>query len=327
MDINDILIANASGMQAGGSVAQRLLACGMNVSALRTCDVLRKEEWVVYDEAVVAVARSRLVAVGDLLSKGLRYNLSNGLGTTVVQWEKVSDMTAANISMSGLTEGERDRVDFSLNSLPVPITHKDFNINIRNLEASRRTGETLDTTQAVAAARKVSEQVESMLFSGASITAGGGTIYGYTNFPSRNTGSVTASWATATGEQILGDVLTMIGALQADNMFGPYVIYVPIAAYLNMQEDFKAASDRTTMERILALPEIEAVKPSANLATTNVVMVQMTSDVVDVVVGMEPGLVQWESHGGMMVNFKAMSIIVPRLKADYDGRCGIAHYS
>ena len=55
------------------------------------------------------------------------------------------------------------------------------------------------------------------------------------------------------------------------------------------------------------------------------IMVQMTPDVARAVNGMDITTVQWESVGGMRLNFKVMAIQVPQLRADYDGRCGIVH--
>lgn len=328
----DTLQLTANGAVALGSVAQKLVANGMNVAGLRTNDVLTKDEWVQYDNAIVGVARQRLVAVGALMDRGLSYSINNGLGTTVVQWDQASDMSGANVDMSGTTAGEEDRMVFELKALPLPITHKDFRINIRNLLASRRNGDGLDTTQAEMAARLVAEKIESVLFDGSSITGGGGTIYGYTNFPQRNTGSI-SNWAlgATTGEVIVTNVLSMIGDLQQNNnMYGPYELYVPYDYWNRLMDDYKAASDRTILERILAIPGVEAVRPSNNLsggASGEVVMAQMTKDVVDMVDALQPTNVQWESHGGMVQNFKVMAIMVPRLKADQNAQCGIAHYS
>ena len=52
-------------------------------------------------------------------------------------------------------------------------------------------------------------------------------------------------------------------------------------------------------------------------------LVQMTPDVARAVNGMDITTVQWESKGGMQLNFKVMCIQVPQLRADYSGDCGI----
>lgn len=322
----DLLANSAGAISSSGSVAMRLLQHGLDPNALRTNDVLRREDWLLYDRTVIDVTRARLVGVADLLSAGLRFDLTNPLGTTMIQYEKMSDMTPARTDMSGLTEGERDRLDFSLVGLPVPITHKEFQINIRALAASRNGGQPLDTTQAQVASRRVNDALEDMLFNGVNITAGGGTIYGYTTAPGRNTGSLTANWATATGDQVIADILTMIGALQADNMFGPYMIYTDVASYVHLLADFKTNSDKSILSRLLEIPLIGGIKSTTRLSN-EVLMIQMTSDVVDLVVGFQPTPVMWESHGGMMINCKVMAIMVPRVKSDYEGRSGIVHFA
>jgi uncharacterized linocin/CFP29 family protein len=336
------------GLAASGSVAKRLLSSGFNVNALRPAipdaaradpsgvywhqgmranATLRRLEWQLYDTAVISVARRRLVGVADLIAMGLTYNVPDALGVTQIVWEQISTMTAAEISMSGLSQTPNDRQEFSLLSLPLPIIHKDFNINIRQLHSSRRIGTPLDVTQAELSSRIVSEGIESILFVGTLVLGTNNQIYGYTTAPHRATGSVTAPWATATGTQIVTDTLAMIAALVANNMYGPYMMYVPSAVYTAMGADFKAFGDKTILSRVLEIPGISGIKQSKDLTASNIILVQMTSDVIDMVDGMQPTTVEWETDGGMIVNFKVMAIMVPRVKFDYVTQSGIAHFS
>lgn len=330
--ITDIIQTGENGMRAMGSVAQRLLSSGLSVNALRPLDTLRKDEWKDFDTKVIEVARSRLVGVADLMSRGLTYKVKNPLGTTRIEWEKQGDMDEADVSMSGVTEGKNDRVTYDLTSVPLPIIHRDFHINIRALEASRRLGDSLDTTQAATAARKVSEKIEEMLFDGSNVNGTNTPIYGYTTAPNRNLGAISnwASSSTVDGADIVQEVLQMIAALYADNMFGPYMLYVPADYWNRLMDDYKANSDRSILERIMVIDGIAGVKMSPNLTgggSGEVILVQMTSDVVDIAEGMQPTTVQWDSHGGMVVNFKVMAIMVPRMKSDTATQCGIAHYT
>lgn len=329
----DFLSSNGSGgLKASGAVAMRLLQGDMDIEGLRTLDVLRKEEWNRFDEKVIEVARRRLVGIGDLQAAGLTYPVENALGVTRVEWEKMSFMEPAEVSMAGVTEGQRDRLEFNLDSVPLPIIHKDFQINIRALTASRKLGQPLDVSKVAVATRLVSEQAESILFNGLSFTANGSSIYGYTTALNRNTTTLTANWALVgtTGETIVDDVMTMVSDLIGDNMYGPYRMYVPTSYYNKLLEDYKANSDKTILQRILEIPDIESVKQSKDLAdggAGEVLMIQMTSDVVDLIDGIQPTLVEWETHGGMVTNFKVMAILVPRMKSDYDTQSGIAHYT
>jgi len=323
----DAFSSTGNGVMASGSVASRLLQANFNVNALRTNGVLRKDEWIAFDTALVTIARERLRAAADLVAAGLVFNLSNAMGTTRLEWEQSSDMTDAEWSMSGVKEGERDRIEYALASMPIPIVHKDFSLNIRALSASRNSGQPLDTTQVQIAGRKVAEAIEGSIFNGLTIAGTNGTIYGYRTAPNRNTGSVTADWATASGAQIVGDVLEMIGLSIADNMFGPWVIYLPYDAHVNMMNDFKADSDKTIMQRVMEIEGISSVRATSYMTAGEVVMVQMTSDVVELVIGQQPVPIEWDSKGGMVFNWKVMAIMVPRLKSDFNGASGITHYS
>lgn len=328
----DVILPNDGNPIAIGSVAQRLLQGGLNINSLRTNAVLRKEEWIQFDTVVVEVARSRLVGVADLVNAGLTFNLSNGMGTTVVQWEQSSDMDPAIRSMDGITRDRDDRVEFTLNNLPIYITHKDFSLNLRHLEASRRLGEPLDTFQSSVCARRVSDSLEDALFNGVGgYTVAGDTAHGYTTHPNRNTfefeGNLAWDDASKTGENIVLDVIGMIELAHLDNMFGPYIMYVPTTYWTSLQKDFKANSDRTQLERIRAIAGITEIRVADTLAANNVVLVQMTSDVVDEVIGMQPTVVQWDEEGGFKINFKVLAIMVPRIKADFDGRSGLVHGS
>lgn len=325
----DVLSAAGETTSASGNVAQRLLESNFNVEALRTNDVLRNREWIQFDQAVINVARERLVAINDLVQAGLTYNLTNALGVTRVEWEQVSDITDANVSMSGITKGQNDRLDVALKSVPVPIVHKDFSINIRALNAYRQFGTPLDTMQAQLAARVVSEKLEAILFNGVVVGSAGAPVYGYTNAPNRVTGSVTASWALSatSGASMLTDLIAMLAALAAKNMYGPFMVYVSTAAYINMGNDLKANSDKSIIMRLKETPGIIDIKPSNKLAASAVLLVQMTSDVVDIIDGIQPTTVWWESQGGFLQNFKVLAIMVPRIKTDYAAQTGIAHYS
>ncbi len=63
------------------------------------------------------------------------------------------------------------------------------------------------------------------------------------------------------------------------------------------------------------------------LAANTVVLVQLTSDVVRVINGLAPTTIQWDSVGGMLLNFKAMAIQVPQVRATQSGRSGIAKFT
>lgn len=313
----------------GGSKAKLLAMSGFDPSVLRTNQTLLYDEWKLFDTQIQTIARERLVVVQELMSRGLTYPIPNALGVIQLVWQRSGDMNPAEATMSGLPEADKDALDFDLASMPLPMIHKEFTLNLRQLQVSRNGGLPLDTTMAEIAMRKIAELVESIVFNGLSIATNLGTIYGFLNHPNRNTGSVTASWAslTTTGSQILGDVIAMVNAAYAKNMFGPYLLFVPTNVYNNLFNDFKANSDLTILQRLMELPDLMGIVPTNRMTSTNVLLVQMTSDVVQMVDGIQPTVVEWEERGGFELNFMIYTIMLPRIRADYLNQSGIVHYS
>jgi len=266
--------------------------------------------------------------VGDLRGAGLQYVIPNGLGKTVLQHETQSDISAATISMDGLREGESDRPQFDITNLPLPIVHKDFQYSARQVMASRNGGSPLDTTSAELAGRKVAEEVEKLtLGEVATYAYGGGTVYGLTNYTYRLTQALTAPDGTNQATTIT-EILTMIQSSQAAGYYGPWGLYYSPGWSIYMGGDYASGKgDNTLQERIAKIDGISFVKQADYLSDTTLILVQLTGDVIRMVIGMDITTVQWESHGGMQLNFKVMAIIVPQLRADYNDATGIVHGS
>ena len=143
-----------------GNVAQRLLSSGGNIQSLRINTTLRDDEWEQIDQTVLRTFQERLTFIPDMIAAGMTFPLSNPLGTLVVEHEKVGEMTSAEVSMDGVTRDNNDRVVYKQVQTPVPLIHKPFQVTVRNLEASRRRGDMLDTTSVAAASRQVNETLE-----------------------------------------------------------------------------------------------------------------------------------------------------------------------
>lgn len=295
----------------------------LNVNA-----TLRRDEWKQLDEALIGVARTRLNGVADLEANGLVYNLGNAMGTTVLEYHKIGDAFTAELTMDGVTRAAGDRVEYSTHYMPIPIIHVDYEINARVLEASRKLGNPLDTSQAEVAARKVSEKLENMLFTSTSYTFGGGTIYSYLNHPDRNTVNLSVNWddSAITPAGILQDVLEMKQASINDHFYGPWMLYIPTAYETVLDDDYDTQTPGTTIrERILKIAGIKGIKVVDTLTANNVLLVQMTSDVVRLVKGFGLQNVEWKTEGNMVTKYKVMTIQVPQIRSDYDGRSGVIH--
>jgi hypothetical protein len=301
---------------------------------LQTNATLRRDEWKTLDEAIMEVSRQRLGGVDDLISNGLTYNLGNAMGTTVLEWHDVSEALEAKITMDGVTRGQNDQLNFQTNYLPIPIIHVDYEINARMLAASRSLGNPLDTTLAERAARRVNEKLENMLFTDTTYAFGTkddrnrNKIYSYVNFPDRNQVHLSIPWDNSgiTGASIIQDVLDMKHSAISARHYGPYMLYIPTDYETVLDSDYNATTPGTTVrERILKISGIKGIKVVDTLPDNNVLLVQMTSDTVRLVRGMGIQNVEWAEEGKFITKYKVMTIQVPQIRSDQNGKCGIVH--
>lgn len=294
--------------------------------------VLRPNEWKELDEVVLGVANQRLVGFNDLVSKGLTYNLGNAMGTTVFEWHSISDAMEAEMTMDAVSRGKGDRPVYKTNYLPIPIIHVDYEINSRVLSASRSLGNPLDVSSAENAARRVAEKLEDMLFTKTSYGFGGGTIYSYVNYPDRNlvTLSTYGDWAATatTGAKIIESVLAMKQSSINDRYYGPWTLYIPTNFETRLDNDYDTTTPGTTIrERILKIDGIQDIKVIDRLAASNVLLVQMTSNVVRIIRGMGLTNLQSQTEFGFVNKYKVVTIQVPQIRSDYEGRTGLVHMS
>ncbi len=305
----------------------------------QTNGTLRRDEWKQLDEAVMRIAEYRLTGYDDLVSRGLVYNLGNGIGSTVLEWHDVGDALTAEVTMDGVTRAQNDRPKFQTNYLPLPLIHVDYEINLRALETSRNMGNGIDVTLAERAARRVAETLENMLFTdwdygyGELDDRSRNKIYSYVNFPDRIpvTLATYGSWSdnsATTGADILNSVLAMKQASINNYFYGPWTIYIPTAYETRLDNDYDTTTPGTTIrERIMKVAGIEKIAVIDTLATDNVLMVQMTSDVVRLVRGLGMQNVQWDTEGRWVSKYKVVTLQVPQIRSDQNGKTGIVHMS
>lgn len=329
---------------------------GINTPVLNAT-ALRKEEWLELDRVVLRAARYRLRAWADLAAAN-SFGGFNGMGKMILEHETMSDPGQAVVDMDGLAEGFSDQPQFQLEGLPLPITHSDFWFSKRKLDISRSGATPIDTTMGEAAGRRVAETIErttignetGVTYGGNSTQVGGygrtSSVYGYTNFSARLTKTnMTAPTAGAwTPETTQTEFNTCLNTLRNQKFYGPFMVYSSTdwdpyldGDYYVAKTSGAVAPTKTLRERLRAIDGVMDIRrldlmqgvvrtdvgaPAAANAYT-FIFVQMTPDVARAVNGMDITTVQWESQGGMRLNFKVMCIQVPQLRADFTGCCGI----
>lgn len=294
--------------------------------------LLQKYQWESIDSAVQEVMRQPVVGVTDLVSLGLVNPLPD-IGYYISTYEQLGDMGPAAVTMSIQSSNAiRDRATFTPQSIPVPVISKPFFYDGRSLVASRRNGGVgIDTTSVATATIKVREALEDILFSGSDINLSGFTVEGYTNAANRITDTATNFGGGDFGTDTNGHktIVGMITALRRLGFYGPYGCYIAETQYAQLLSLTGTNKNETQLSVILStIPGLQFVKPSNKLADGNLVVVQLSRDVVDLTSAMPVSAIQWDTEGGEelgLVEFRVITIAVPRIKFDVNLACGVAH--
>lgn len=322
------------GMRKTGFEHIETLMKALGGPEFRTAAPLMDKAQVVIDKAVVEVGLQRLTVVADVMAEGLIYPLPDALGVLQLESSTMNKVGAAQRTMSPNARGENKLPIVLPGRLPIYLTTDFFQLDIRLLKSSQRNGTPLDTALVKQCTRSVNEAVEDAMINGTttldgqSLVAAGYSAPGLLNAPNANTQAMTvAAWTTApVGATVQAEVLAAIGKAQADKKFGPYNLYVGTVIGNALNVDFKANGNDSILQR---LEEIKAggrnlrVRVADLLPASTAVLVQMTSDVVEIVNGQAPTVIPWTSNNGMEFFNMIMAIMVPRVRSDYDGNSGV----
>jgi uncharacterized linocin/CFP29 family protein len=310
-----------------------LIGSGLTFAEMRAASPLTKDAQLVIDNSVVKVGTQRLTVTSDLMALGLTYSLPNPLSILEIQWDSIGETGGAQRTMTPSARGQNQLPARLQRRLPVYLTTDDFFMGIRTLRASERVGTPLDTSLIEQATRRVNEAIEDSVINGATLETGtalqvnSNTVPGLLNAPNVNTYTIPVNWNTATGEQILADVLNMIGALQADKKYGPYLMYVGTNIGNALNKEFKAGTSGSTLARLQQVSNgtggMLSIKVADMMPSDTVLMFQATSDVIDLVVGQAPTVVPWTSPDGFTLYWMVMGIVIPRVRSDYNNASGI----
>lgn len=278
---------------------------------------LREDQTREVEEALIRVARRDLRVVADLRGAGLSRNLRN-IGVTSYEFDRMAPVEAATQGMSILSLGERDLVRFQRNAVPVPVTASQFQLDARQEAAGRDQGEPVSVTNVEEHTRAVAEKLEDTLTNGSLVVLGANTLPGYTNFTCRHQLSfIAGAWDTLTVgalQDAVRDILSARTVLRDDGFTGPYTVYLPSNFDGVIDEDYKAESDRTLRERLMAIDGVTAISIAPALPDSNVLVVQMTSSVVQAAIGQDITTVTWDLYGGLATNWAIMAVMSFALK-------------
>lgn len=322
---------------------------GIDLPVFNTTTSLRKEQWIEIDRRVVMATRTRLRAA-QFLKDRVPYGGFNAMARMTLEYEAASDPGEALVSMDGLAEGRNDRPRYSLRSVPLPIIHADAQMSSRLLAQSRNGGTPLDLTMIEANSRRIAEKVEDITIgiedgvnygtvtTGPTAHTGESQVYGLLNYPYVATKTDMSNPSSSDPDDTVQDVLEMRSQMYDAGFYGPFVIFHSTDWDAYLDKDYAvgtasaglAAPSVTLRERLRRIEGITDVMRLDRLTPTatnshafTMLMVQVTSEVIDFVNGMEPTVIQWTEKGGMDIRFKIMTIQQARPKHDFNDNCGI----
>lgn len=304
--------------------------------------MLRKEDWIYVDSKVIPATRQRLQAWADLLASGNVVSGFDAMSAMTYEYEAESDPGEAIKDMEGLADLRDDASLIKLRSAPLPITQSGFFISERRMAMARNRGMQLDISRGEKSARRIGEMTERTLIgtevgitygtqaTGVTAHDGTSTEYGYITYPNRVTKTDLTTPTGSNPEAIKQDVIEMRETMYTNGFYGPFALYysTPYDAYLD-DDYFRTGStaiQQTLRERIMGIGSISVMR-RLDLLTSGfqMILVNMNSDTVEAVRGMDPITVQWPMKGGMGHNFRVMCIWTAIMKAPYNGVAGIVH--
>lgn len=296
----------------------------LDINAMRVNSTLTYEDYIKLDKTIIETAKQPLNMISDLISRGLVFS-DVSLNQTIIKHQRVSEMTGANVSINGLNKSEKDILTFDTVGTPLAIFRKDFSLDIKQVGTSG----IVKAENMLAAARVVGESMEDMCWNGLPTLGAveGYYVYGLTTFPSRNTKTISHAWGGGSDDPI-ADVQAMISQLRADKFYGPYILYVSESVWMFLTNDYSTLKgDKTFKERIEAIPSMGpgSVKWGPGLDSGELVLVQMTSDVIDLAVAQMITSFEQPSKDRFVTEYTVFSAMSTRIKADKNGNCGIVH--
>lgn len=357
----DVVLTNGQGL---GDMASRMLSFGGDVGAFRPYvegfqmspitgqvlnegrayiarngattpqQIVRNDATLLYDEwkaidgtvdGVVETYRHELSAWNDLTTMTRPYRTPNGIGTLQLLTQTTTDPGSAVISMSGDVQEENARRTNSQTILPIPLIYSGFQLDIRELLASRAGVRALDLDQVEQCTRRVLEAQDALTIGSTTFTGPGGVIQGYTSFSSRNTATLTTPSGNF-GPTLVAEVAAATNALLLKKFYGPYMVYYGIGWDTWLQTDYSTLKgENTALDRLKKLRNVKDVKMLPTLTGYQILVVQMDSKLVRPVIGQDPITVQWEGNGGMTRFYRVVACGAPQMRVDGAGNSGIVH--
>ena len=324
---------NSNGIFCLNSAGQRVEVQGQNAS------VLSLDTWKELDESINKVIRTELTVFSDIQAVGT-YDLGSAdeaLGTMLYINEMTSDSGSANLSMTGRSKISNDVPLVKNEMLPLPLINNDFRIDVRSLNASRRgaygrgSNEAIDMRSAQNEARKTAEKLEDLaIIGGGSFAYAGHQVYGMTTAPNRVQTTYVKEWSdvTKTFDECVADVRAWIDLHYKQGTGGSksLMAYIPSAWNIALSLTRGTDSGISLYNFLMAtFPQLIDIKSVFRMPVNNVCLMEMRPRTVQVIDGFAPTPISWMSPDNLELNWKLLTMQLPKFYSDYNGVMGIVH--
>lgn len=294
---------------------------------------LPPEAWEGMDQTVYPAMDDTLRVVADIRSAGL--TTSESIFNKVVTWNRSDYSADATISMNPDSDGAAESdTDIDQDGVPLPVIHSPFSVHWREMGSDGTMpggmgGVDLEQDKADASGRAVAEAAEDLVLNGwePSIGSDGYSLHGLTNHPDVHVGDL-ADWTSAPGD-IRNDLKDGMARDLKDDNFRPgatgYNVYISDDLEDSLTEPDPEMDNNLVMDTLDdSLSSINEIQVSEYLPDGSALMFRPTRDVIDLAVGLEETVVEWEQpHRD---NFQVMMGFAPRVKVTKRGQCGVAFY-
>jgi len=285
--------------------------------------------WQKWDDAVLEASNIRMQVWDDLAAR-TPYVIPDGYSITELRTVKASHFGKAIVSMNPIRIGERDRQQIDFDYMPIPIIHADFDNDDRDMRVFERAGLPLDTSQASEAGYNIAQQVEALVLgTGTAYAYGSGAVYGYLNWPSRLTYTMTdPSGAGWTPNDSVKEFLDIKKLLRSKKRYGPFIVYTAPDWDLYLEDDYSDMYGGATLkDRLMRVGGVADIRSLDTLTGFKSIWVQMDPRVARAIIALRMQVVRWEEQGGFLKCQKAMCSYLPQLRADADGNTGVVDVS
>lgn len=288
--------------------------------AFRSNASLRDDQWKEIDDAVLEISREVQNGIADIRDAGLVRETS--LGTLFSQYETVTGTGDAEVTMSGEASDERNRVETTLNTVPVPFITKGFSFSARFQDSAQRDPGDLISAKVEDATFRVNKKLEDILFNGSRFTVDGNTIKGYTDHPDRNQTSAAGGWDTVSN--IYGTIENMMSDLESAGYPASWILYVADPQFGEMRAQ-NTNTDTRVLDTVRDYDELQAVRRNPALPDGEAVMIKPSRRVVDLVLAEDVSAIEAEGKFGRTIDMQIAGVMAPRVKSDDAGNSGVSH--